>query len=265
MASFTSVDDELILAIGDKGETIDIALSGTYSMVIKLYREAVPFSGSWLELRTVSGAANATIADTYLSESYSERIKLRVTTDTSGTCTATLTDNSNLTSKTFKDRVGNNLMELSQKFTKIYGGLVRTSASVVNTTVLLALNERDHAGRVVTANHTTGFAITLPEATSTGNVYTVFYGTTVASGNHTIVAPSAATSFIGGVGLSTDIGGVTILANTGDDTITMNGSTTGGLLGTWFRFTDVASGIFMLEGFLCSSGSESDPFSAGVS
>ena len=265
MASFTSVDDELTLSIPDKGETIDIALSGTYNMVIKLYREAVPYSGSWIELRTVSGAANATVATTYESESYDERIKLRVTTDTSGTCTATLTDNSNLVSKSFKDRVGNNLLELSQKFTKVYGGLVRTSASIVNTTVLLTLNERDHAGRTVTANNTTGFAITLPEATGTGNVYTVFYGTTVSSGNHTIVAPSAATSFVGGVGLSTDIAGVTILANVADDTITMNGSTSGGVKGSWVRFTDVYSGLFMLEGFLCSTGAEADPFSAGVS
>lgn len=85
------------------------------------------------------------------------------------------------------------------------------------------------------------------------------------SGNHTIVAPSASTSFIGGCAISTDIGGVTIIANTADDTITMNGSTTGGILGTFFRFTDVASGIFMIEGFLCASGAEADPFSAGVS
>ena len=56
MASFTAVDDELILAIPDRGETIDIALSGTYSMVIGLFMlegflcatgaEADPFSAA---------------------------------------------------------------------------------------------------------------------------------------------------------------------------------------------------------------------------
>ena len=65
--------------------------------------------------------------------------------------------------------------------------------------------------------------------------------------------------------MSTDISGVTILANVNDDTVTMNGSTKGGVKGTWLRFTDVATGIFMLEGFLCATGTEADPFSAGVS
>jgi hypothetical protein len=265
MASFTSVGDTTSVSVQDKGETVAIALSGTYNMVIKLQREqGSPSSGSWLTIKTVSTTANQTIAEDYITKSYNETLRLIVTTDTSGTCTATLTETSNLDVKTFKDRVGNTLATLTQRFLKLHGGLVRTSDSVVNTTEALALTEVAHAGRVVTANHATGFAITLPEATATGNVYTVFYGTTVASGSATIVAPSSSTSFIGGASISTDIGGVTIICNTGDDTITMNGGTTGGVLGTWFRFTDVASGIFMLEGFLCSTGNEADPFSAGV-
>jgi len=266
MASFTSVGDTATLNVQDKGETVAVALSGTYNMVIKLQREqGSPSSGSWLTLDTVSTTADATVAYEYITKSHNENLRLIVTTDTSGTCTATITETSNLDVKTFKDRVGNSLMTLTQKFTKVHGGIVRSgSGAVVNTTEALTLTEAAHAGRIVTANHATGFAITLPEATATGNVYTIFYGTTVGSGSATIVAPSSDTSFIGGVGLSTDIGGVTILANSGDDTITMSGSTTGGLLGSWVRFTDVASGIFMLEGFLCSTGSEADPFSAGV-
>ena len=265
MASFTSVGDTVELQVQDKGETIAVALSGTYNMVIKLQLEqGGPGSGSWLNIDTVSTTANATVAYEYITKSHNEKLRLIVTTDTSGTCTATLTESSNLDVKTFKDRVGNNLLTLTQKFAKFHGGMVRTSSSIVNTTAALSLTEADHAGRVVTVNNTTGVAVTLPEATGTGTVYTVFYGTTVSSGSHTIVAPSASTSFVGGVGLSTDIAGVTILANSGDDTITLSGSTTGGLVGSWVRFTDVASGIFMLEGFLCSTGSEADPFSAGV-
>ena len=265
MASFTGVGDELILAVSDKGETVGIALSGTYNMLIKFQLEQGGVgSGSWLTLKEYS-TPNATVAEDYITKSHNERVKLIVKTDTSGTAVCTLTESSNLDVKTFKDRVGNALMTLTQKFTKIHGGIVRVGAgAVVNTTVLLTLTEEAHAGRIVTANHTTGFAITLPEATATGNVYTIFYGTTVGSGNHTIVAPSSDTSFIGGASISTNISGVTIICNSADDTITMNGGTTGGLLGTWFRFTDVASGIFMLEGFLCATGSEADPFSAAV-
>jgi hypothetical protein len=266
MASLTGVGDVVQLQVQDKGETVAIALSGTYNMVIKLQLEqGSPGSGSWLNLQTVSGAADATVAIDYTTKSHNEHLQLIVTTDTSGTCVATLTESSNLDVKTFKDRVGNSLMTLTQKFTKFHGGIVRSgSGAVVNTTVALSLTEELHAGRIVTANHATGFAITLPEATATGNVYTIFYGTTVGSGSATIVAPSSDTSFIGGVGISTDIGGVTILANAADDTVTMSGSTTGGVKGSWLRFTDVESGIFMIEGFLCSTGSEADPFSAGV-
>lgn len=265
MASFADVGDTVQLAVQDKGETVAIALSGTYNMVIKLQLEqGSPGSGSWLNLQTVSGSPNATIAIDYITKSHNEKLQLIVTTDTSGTCVATLTESSNLDVKTFRDRVGNSLMTLTQKFAKFHGGIVRASGSVVNTTVALTLTEVDHAGRVVTANHTTGFAITLPEATGTGNDYRIYYGTTVASGSATIVAPSSATSFVGGCSISTDIGGVTIICNAADDTVTMSGSTTGGIVGTNFKFTDVASGIFMVEGFLCASGSEADPFSAAV-
>jgi len=265
MASFTGVGDTLELQTQDRGDTVAIALSGTYAMTITLQMEqGSPGSGSWLTLQTVSGAANATVAIDYTTKSFGEKLRLLVTVDTSGTCTATLTNTSNQTVKSFKDRVGNALMTISQKFVTFHGGVVRTSGSVVNTTVALTLTEKAHAGRIVTANHTTGFAITLPEATGTGNEYRIFYGTTVASGSATIVAPSASTSFVGGCSISTDIAGVTIICNVADDTVTMSGSTTGGIKGTNFKFTDVASGLFMVEGFLCASGSEADPFSAGV-
>ena len=265
MASFTGVGDTTSLTVQDKGETVAVALSGTYNMVIKLQREqGSPNSGSWLNVDTVSTTANQTIAVDYITKSYNETLRLIVTTDTSGTCTATLTESSNLDVKTFKDRVGNSLQTITQKFTKFHGGVAHADGGVVNTTVALALTEVDHAGRVVTANHATGFAITLPEATGTGNVYTVFYGTTVGSGNATIVAPSSDTSFIGGVSISTDIGGVTIICNAADDTVTMNGSTTGGVKGTHLVFTDVATGIFMVSGVLCATGTEADPFSAAV-
>ncbi len=243
MASFTAVGDTVELQTYDRGDTVAVALSGTYNMTITLQVEAgSPGSGSWSTLQTVSGAADATVAIDYTTKSFGEKLRLLVTADTSGTCVATLTNTSNQTVKAFKDRVGNALMTITQKFTQVHGGLVRSSGAVVNTTAALTLTEKAHAGRIVTVNSTTGRAITLPEATGTGNVYTVYIGTTVSSGSHTIVAPSSSTSFAGGVGISTDIGGVTIICNTADDTVTMSGSTTGGVVGSHVVFTDVASG-----------------------
>jgi hypothetical protein len=264
MASFTNAGDTLVLDIPDKGETIDVAISGTYNMTIDFEREVGGVGSGAFELITSYTTVNATVADTYTSKGFNERIRLILTTDTSGTATVTLTDNDDRTIHSFKDQVGNKLAEMLQSRLVLHGGLSHGSNGVVNTTEALTLTTKLHAGRIVTASNTTGFAITLPSASGTGDVYTVFYDTTVSSGNHTIVAPDSSTSFIGGVGIATDIAGVTVLANSGDDTITMNGSTTGGLLGTWLRFTDVATNIFMVEGFLCSTGTEADPFSAAV-
>jgi hypothetical protein len=264
MASFTTAGDTLVLDIPDKGEDIDVAISGTYAMTIDLEREMGAVGSGAFELIKSWSTANATVAYVYTSANFNERIRLILTSDTSGTATVLLTDNDDRTIHSFKDSVGNKQMELLQSRMVLHGGVSHGSGGVVDTTVALTLTAKLHAGRIVTANHATGFAITLPEATGTGDVYTIFYGTTVSSGSATIVAPSASTSFIGGVGLSTDIAGVTILANAADDTVTMSGSTTGGVKGSHLRFTDVASGIFMIEGFLCATGLEADPFSAGV-
>lgn len=130
----------------------------------------------------------------------------------------------------------------------------------ITITAATTLVKAVHGGTVVNVNNTTGFAITLPASSGDGTVFTLFYVVTIGSGSGTVVA-AGSDEIVGGVGLSTDIGGVTILANTGDQTITLNGTTKGGLLGSWLRLTDVAAGQWMLEGFLCSSGTEADPFS----
>lgn len=264
MASLTTVLDTVELTPAALGENILVSISGTYDMTLKLQRElGSPGSGAWETIETWT-TADATVAYNYTTKATNQKLRVIVDTDNSGTAVVTLADNTDLSEHAFRDKAGNLLMELTQKGARFLGGLRRGPNSIVNTTAALALNAEDHAGRVVTVNNATGVAITLPEATGTGDTYDVFVGTTISSGALTIVAPSANTSFIGGVGLSTDIAGVTILANTGDDTITMSGSTTGGVLGSWVRFTDVAAGIFRLEGFLCSTGAEADPFSAAV-
>ncbi len=129
----------------------------------------------------------------------------------------------------------------------------------ITITAATTLSRNRHAGAIVNLNSTTGRAITLPAATGTGDVYTIYVIATVSSGNHTIVC-AGSDFMIGGVSISTDIGGVTMLSTTTTTTVTMNGSTTGGLVGSWVRLTDAASAKWMLEGFLCSTGSEATPF-----
>lgn len=95
MASFTSVGDTVSLTLPRKGETAAIALSGTYNMTIALQREVgSPSSGMWETLKTWT-TADATVAYSHVAANDNERLRLIVLVDTSGTCTATLTDASN--------------------------------------------------------------------------------------------------------------------------------------------------------------------------
>ena len=50
------------------------------------------------------------------------------------------------------------------------------------------------------------------------------------------------------------------------DTITMNGTTTGGVsIGDEITLIDIASNQYMVKGILTASGTEATPFSASVS
>ena len=134
----------------------------------------------------------------------------------------------------------------------------------ITVTAATTLTAPNHGETLVCLNSTTGRIITLPTSTGSGKKYTVFVQATVSSGNHVVQVGNTTDIIQGGVGISTDIAGVTCLATATDDTITMNGSTTGGVKGSWVRLTDAVSGIFMCEGFLVSTGSEATPFSAAV-
>lgn len=134
----------------------------------------------------------------------------------------------------------------------------------ITTTAALSLTRNSHAGAVVILDNATGKTITLPASSGKGDVYTVYIKTTVSSGNHVIQVANSTDVMNGGVSLSTDIGGTNMLASATSDTITMNGSTTGGLAGSWVRFTDAVSGFWMVEGFLVTTGTEETPWSAAV-
>lgn len=125
------------------------------------------------------------------------------------------------------------------------------------------LDRDTHAGTTVYFNDADGGTIVLPASDGTGSTFTIFVGITLTT-SLVIEVANATDTIGGGVAISTDIAGVTMLAAATTDTITLNGSTTGGLVGSWVRLTDVAAGKWMLEGFLCSSGAEGTPFSAAV-
>lgn len=145
------------------------------------------------------------------------------------------------------------------------------SGSVVNTTAAtLSLTAALHAERLVTVNKADGAALTLPAASGTGNKYTVIIGTAITSNTTTIKAANANDSFAGmALGVDTDAEGATGYtwnADANDDTVTMNGTATGGAIGDVWTFVDYAANIWLVEGRITQSGgSEATPFSATVS
>lgn len=268
MASFTGVGDNVELSVPARGEDILISLSGTYTMDIKLQEKKG--EGAWTTLRTYD-TADATVADYYTTQKFGEVLRLIVTDDTSGTCVATLADATDKILHEF-DGIGVDPAPLQVKQSGIkvngalettggiVGGLQRESSSIVDVTdATLTLTAALHAGRVITTNRAAGVALTLPEATGTGNTYTVFVETT-ATGAHSIVSEGGG-RFGGGVAIATDIAGVVMLAAAATDKgLSMSGTTTGGVKGSFYKVTDVAPDLWMVEGFLVSTGSEASPF-----
>ena len=133
-----------------------------------------------------------------------------------------------------------------------------------------SLTQASHAGKIVTLGSADGDTVTLPAATGTGDVYTIVVATTVTSNSHIIQVANATDEFRGVVyQVDTDTSDTLVaypaLDADGYDTITMDGSTTGGLTGDVYVIRDIASGVFQLEGHQNATGTVATPLSAAVS
>jgi len=118
------------------------------------------------------------------------------------------------------------------------------------------------AGGLVVVNRAAGCTITLPDATGSGYRYLV---TTIAdqTGDLVIQAPDAS-NVMQGVAM-TDMTGVLFATADTTDTITLNGTTSGGLKGARVELIDVAADTWHVFVVSEASGTEVTPFSAAVS
>lgn len=140
------------------------------------------------------------------------------------------------------------------------------SARVVNVTdSTLAVTAAAHDGKVVTLNRAAGIAVTLPAATGSGTKLQFIVGTTFTS---------SATIKVTGDDIMTGL--AVIAADTGNttnsfetaadtDTITFDGSTTGGIKGDSVELVDIAADLWYVRVVGSATGSEVTPFSATVS
>lgn len=134
----------------------------------------------------------------------------------------------------------------------------------IEITATASLVKSTHGESLVVFNDADGGTLTLPASTGDGSVFKVAVHTTLTT-SLLIKVANATDVMRGGVSISTDVAGVTMLAGGTDDTITMNGSTSGGVHGSFVTLTDYKAGFWLVEGFLASTGAEATPFSATVS
>jgi hypothetical protein len=144
------------------------------------------------------------------------------------------------------------------------------SSNVAQTTAVgstLTVNRATHLGRTLLLDTLTGSVATLPAATGTGDVYRFVVSVAPTSNNHIIKVANASDTMIGGVAVYTGAaasGVVGDFAASTDDTMTMNGTTTGGGVGAWFELEDVASTKWAVRGMTFASGVVATIFSATV-
>lgn len=117
------------------------------------------------------------------------------------------------------------------------------------------------SGSTVLFDRAAGIVYTLP-APVVGLTYTFIVSTSVTSNNHKIITDAGTTLLIGGVALSTATPTATAFYANGTThlAVTMNGTTTGGLIGAQLQFTCVTSTLWNVTGMSQGSGTIATPF-----
>ncbi|TXH10038.1 MAG: hypothetical protein E6R04_06295 [Spirochaetes bacterium] len=144
-----------------------------------------------------------------------------------------------------------------------------TSARLVAAGGTLSATEALHDGKTILLDTAAGSVVTLPAATGSGARYRFLVSVTATSNSH-IVKVANASDFMSGFVDVLDQDGTTVAAykadGSADDTLTMNRTTTGGVIGDWFEVEDMKANLWHVRGRItCVAGSNvADPFSATV-
>ena len=144
------------------------------------------------------------------------------------------------------------------------------SSRVVTLTGDTTLTVADHSDKVLLLGEVGGnaaVAITLPAATGSGGRFK-FYVSVVNTSGYTIQVADATDTMDGHIFSTQDAADTVVGWETAStsDTITLNGTTTGGAaIGDWVELVDIASNQYAVSGMITSTGTEATPFSAAVS
>jgi hypothetical protein len=163
------------------------------------------------------------------------------------------------------------------------GGIYQQGpASVVEITSSTTLSPEAHGGRIISVGGSLAAALTLTLPTintstnpitsgpgqdpntlnNEGVVYTIWVPTTISTSSLKI-GTDATDRFVGAVlSIDTDTSGAAVgfTAGASDDFINFNGTTTGGVAGTWVQIVAIAALKYMVTGTVLGSGTVATPF-----
>lgn len=147
---------------------------------------------------------------------------------------------------------------------------VTANVTAATLTIPSSNTTEEYNGKTFPLSNAAGIVVTLPAATGTQASYAFLAVTSVTSNSYKIQTASASDYMVGHASVSGANAANSVVVSTvgstttGSDTITMNGSTTGGLVGSYVIVTDIATNIWLVNGSLVGSGAAATPFSAAV-
>ena len=148
--------------------------------------------------------------------------------------------------------------------TSTNGFITGTGVNSTVTAATLTVTADAYNGQTINLSRAAGVTVTLPAATGSNAVYTFEVATSVTTNNNVIQVANA-TDVMNGFSSVAGTTGSVFSTLPASDTITMNGTTTGGLIGSYVQITDLAAGYYLVQASLVGSGTPATPFSAAVS
>lgn len=163
------------------------------------------------------------------------------------------------------------------------GGIYQQGPNaVVAITASTTLNPVDHGGRILTVGGTlaANVVLTLPAINTSANpsssgpgqdpntlnnegvVYTIWVPTTIATSSLKI-GTNGTDKFVGTIlGVDTDSTNALVAYTAGstNDFINFNGTTTGGVAGSWVEIVAIAANKYVVNGIALGSGTVATPF-----
>lgn len=134
-------------------------------------------------------------------------------------------------------------------------------APTVVTGTTLALTAAANSNKPVLQNSAAGATVSLPAAIGSGATFTIYVGTTITS-NGLIINTAGTDVFSGGILVMKGSDGTSLSeTSTANKTITYNGTTTGGIAGSYVTLFDGKAGQWQVRGNACASGTIATPFS----